>query len=240
MLMAVQCVTTSTSTADDSCASSSSASASDIGSLVNLEAFPIEDVSHPFLAAARTALFETGVASFPDFLRPAAVAAAAGEATLASPTAFVTDSEHNAWQTERNTSLPADHLANLFMRTRVASVATDEIGPTLKRLYEAISHPLLAPRWPAGPHSLLCAGSRAARLPLCPAAAVSGGESHARLRPPRTPCSLPTGLSSGSMVTQKQRTTAPSTVCAGTNVCGNVRRPNRRVHHQCLSRGVSG
>jgi len=140
----VQCVTTSTSTADDSCASadtsSSSASASDIGSLVNLEAFPIEDVSRPFLAAARTALFETGVASFPDFLRPAAVAAAAGEATLASPTAFVTDNEHNAWQTERNTSLPADHLANLFMRTRVASVATDEIGPTLKRLYEAISH----------------------------------------------------------------------------------------------------
>mmetsp|Transcript_14254 Transcript_14254/g.45799 ORF Transcript_14254/g.45799 Transcript_14254/m.45799 type:complete len:309 (-) Transcript_14254:125-1051(-) len=141
MWMAVQCVTTSTSTADDSCASadtsSSSASASDIGSLVNLEAFPIEDVSRPFLAAARTALFETGVASFPDFLRPAAVAAAAGEATLASPTAFVTDNEHNAWQTERNTSLPADHLANLFMRTRVASVATDEIGPTLKRLYEA-------------------------------------------------------------------------------------------------------
>mmetsp|Transcript_41032 Transcript_41032/g.135952 ORF Transcript_41032/g.135952 Transcript_41032/m.135952 type:complete len:212 (-) Transcript_41032:27-662(-) len=41
------------------------------------------------------------------------------------------------------------------------------------------------------------------------------------------------------MVTQKQRTTAPSTVCAGTNVCGNVRRPNRRVHHQCLSRGVA-
>ena len=146
MWMAVQCVTTSTSTADDSCASadtsSSSASASDIGSLVNLEAFPIEDVSRPFLAAARTALFETGVASFPDFLRPAAVAAAAGEATLASPTAFVTDSEHNAWQTERNTSLPADHLANLFMRTRVASVATDEIGPTLKRLYEAnLTHP---------------------------------------------------------------------------------------------------
>ena len=191
----MQCVTTSTRTADDSCASadtsSSSASASDIGSLVNLEAFPIEDVSRPFLAAARTALFETGVASFPDFLRPAAVAAAAGEATLASPTAFVTDSEHNAWQTERNTSLPADHLANLFMRTRVASVATDEIGPTLKRLYEAISHPLLAPRWPAGPHSLLCAGSRAARLPLCPAAAVSGGESHARLRPSSHPLLAP-------------------------------------------------
>ena len=54
-----------------------------------------------------------------------------------SPLAWITDSDHNAWQTQRDDDLPATHLVNLFMRTRVASVAFDKIGPTLRALYEA-------------------------------------------------------------------------------------------------------
>ena len=112
-----------------------------VDALVNISRYPIDQLQAVeyglLMNAKRTSLKETGVASFPGFLASDAVAAAADEAVRSSPTAWITDSEHNAWQTERNRSLPTTHLANLFMRTRVASVAFDEIGPTLRALYES-------------------------------------------------------------------------------------------------------
>lgn len=103
--------------------------------LVNTVRYPLAE-EHSALAAARRSLAETGVASFPGFLTPEATAAAAAEAVAASPSAFVTDSTHNAWQSPRNATLPDEHVVNLFMPTRVASIAFDEIGSTLRALYD--------------------------------------------------------------------------------------------------------
>lgn len=150
-----------------------------ISALVNLTNYPIDllpidlesDDEHVFAAEAsielveeaRSALKETGVASFPDFLTTEALKLAADEAVNSSPQSFVTDNKHNAWQTSYNESLPSSHLcvcqpsrvlcpinaaftcasylaygsSNLFMRTRVSSVAFDQIGPTLRALYES-------------------------------------------------------------------------------------------------------
>ena len=111
-----------------------------IGSLVNLTLYPIaEPVSLAALAdKSRQALEETGIASFPGFLTSEALELAVEEAVKSSASsAWITYRKHNAWQTEHNSSLPNAHVSNLFMRTRVASVAYDHIGPTLRSLYEA-------------------------------------------------------------------------------------------------------
>jgi hypothetical protein len=109
------------------------AAAAAIATLINTSAVPIFDSA--MLKDARAALLTTGVASFPGFLMRDALAAAAQEAATSSPKAWITDNEHNAWQTGRNSSVGETHLANIFMRTRVASVAYDQIGPTLRALY---------------------------------------------------------------------------------------------------------
>ena len=109
-----------------------------IADLVNLARYPIDSAElSELVRAAQRSLEETGVASFPGFLTADATSAAAAEAIDASPTAWVTDSKHNAWQSDRDASLPPGHIVNLFMRTRVASVAYDQIGPTLRALYES-------------------------------------------------------------------------------------------------------
>ena len=115
-----------------------------ISELVNQTNVPIgtrHGMDEPHLLdmiqGAQQSLYETGVASFPGFLTADALELTAAEAESASPASFVTDNEHNAWQLPYNASLPKAHLHNLFMRTRVASVAFDQIGPTLRALYES-------------------------------------------------------------------------------------------------------
>mmetsp|Transcript_8348 Transcript_8348/g.23976 ORF Transcript_8348/g.23976 Transcript_8348/m.23976 type:complete len:223 (+) Transcript_8348:121-789(+) len=60
------------------------------------------------------------------------------EASAKSAAAYVTDDTHNAYLTAADASKPKGHLVNQFMRTRVASVAFDELSPggDLVRLYE--------------------------------------------------------------------------------------------------------
>ena len=120
---------------------SESCSSEPIGALVNVTAYPMlrdgQRGSEDSIAWARAALNTTGVASFPGFLTNEALASAVREAVQSSSSAWITDSTHNAWQTESNSSLPSQHIANLFMRTRVASIAYDNIGPTLRALYES-------------------------------------------------------------------------------------------------------
>lgn len=68
--------------------------------------------------------------SFPNFFTEAAIALSAEEAAEAAKTAFVTDNTHNAFQLPgRDDSLPPSHPRNLPMRTRVASMAYDEMNP---------------------------------------------------------------------------------------------------------------
>ena len=116
---------------------------SHISEIVNQTNVPIgtlHGMAEPHLLdmieVAQQSLHETGVASFPGFLTAEALQLTAAEAEEASPASFITDNKHNAWQLPYNESLPNSHLHNLFMRTRVASVAFDQIGPTLRALYE--------------------------------------------------------------------------------------------------------
>ena len=108
-----------------------------LAALVNTNRYPIgSGTKAKWLDAARASLAATGVASFPAFLTPEATASARAEAAAASGGAFVTDSAHNAWQSERDEAYADDHVRNLFMPTRVASIAYDQIGDTMRAIYE--------------------------------------------------------------------------------------------------------
>lgn len=110
---------------------------------IDFESYPIDgpfttSKLHSIVDNARRSLVETGCASFPGFLTPEATALAASEAASKSANAFVTDSEHNVWQLPHDdpTRSAAD-VRNTRMRTRVASIAYDELDSEspLRRLY---------------------------------------------------------------------------------------------------------
>ena len=106
---------------------------------VDLKRYPINDLSSAaaveLIAKARMSLMEQGVASFPGFLTPEATETAAYEARQRAADAFVTDDRHTAWQLPLTSAFAEGHVRNLKMRTRVASIAYDEIGPSLRALY---------------------------------------------------------------------------------------------------------
>ena len=92
------------------------AAARRLGDLVNLERYPIGDLSsaegHALVDKAQSDLATTGCASFPCFLAPAALADAVEEATAAAPGAFETDDTHNAYQLSTDAELgPEPHEA---------------------------------------------------------------------------------------------------------------------------------
>ena len=112
-----------------------------LGDLVNLERYPIGDLTsvegRALVEKARRDLQATGCASFPCFLTAAALSDAVAEATAAAPSAFATDDTHNAYQLSTDATLPASHVRNQQMRTRVASTACDELDPSraIRALY---------------------------------------------------------------------------------------------------------
>ena len=84
----------------------------------------------------REALVATGLATFPHFLAPGALAAAAAEARDKAPAAFVCEDAHNAYQAaEADPSLPPSHVRNVSVRSTMASTAGDELSG---------GHPLVA------------------------------------------------------------------------------------------------
>ena len=110
--------------------------------IIDLTRYPLHDPESDkykaLVSAACERLQATGCASFPGFLTEAATAVAAAQAQAASPAAFVTDDTHNAYQRPGvDPAYPQDHVRNLRMRTRVASIAFDELDPQgpLKGLY---------------------------------------------------------------------------------------------------------
>lgn len=108
---------------------------------IDLTRYPIDDINSPaaqeLIARAHQSLTQQGVASFPGFLTREAVITAADEARQRAATAFVTDDCHTAWQLPLSNSFAATHVRNLMMRTRVASIAYDEVGSSLRELYES-------------------------------------------------------------------------------------------------------
>ena len=115
-----------------------------IRALVDCARYPLDDAGSPGYAAvvheARVSLASSGCASFPGFLAPAALHAAAAEARAKAPASFATDAMHNAYQLPGvDLALPVDHIRNVRMRTRVASTAFDELDPrgALRSLYSS-------------------------------------------------------------------------------------------------------
>ena len=113
-----------------------------LGDLVNLGRYPIGDLrsaeGRALVEKAKSDLETTGCASFPCFLAPGALADAVEEATAAAPSAFATDDTHNAYQlSDTDATLPATHVRNTQMRTRVASTACDELDSSraIRALY---------------------------------------------------------------------------------------------------------
>mmetsp|Transcript_58941 Transcript_58941/g.127488 ORF Transcript_58941/g.127488 Transcript_58941/m.127488 type:complete len:310 (+) Transcript_58941:149-1078(+) len=106
---------------------------------IDLQRYPIHDLSSPagksVIEEARRALATTGCASFPGFLTDEATAAAAAETQEQARDAFVTDDSHTAWQLPQDSDFPAKHVRNTMMRTRVASLAYDQVGYSLRALY---------------------------------------------------------------------------------------------------------
>ena len=87
---------------------------------------------------AREQLNKTGCATFPRFFTPAALEQSVLNNSVAANQAFTTDSYHNAFQLSGvDSAYQEDHPRNLLMRTKVASIAYDELerqGP-LYQLY---------------------------------------------------------------------------------------------------------
>ena len=109
---------------------------------IDLDRYPVDRLDSPAAAhlieRAQAKLEDTGCATFPRFMRPTALASAASEAIQLAPSAFVTDAEHNAYQLAApDLAYGPAHVRNLPMRTRVASNAFDEFGPSsaLRTLY---------------------------------------------------------------------------------------------------------
>ena len=102
--------------------------------------YPFHDlnsfVGRRLVNEAQRSLKSNGVASFAGFLSPDATSRMAAEVSDRLNAAHETDSEHNAWQRPGNLpEYPAQHVVNTSMRTRVASLPFDSIGPSLQALY---------------------------------------------------------------------------------------------------------
>lgn len=88
---------------------------------------------------ANVMLKRTGVATFPQFISKDVLEQLKKETIAKSPSAFVTDDVHNAYQLhEKDLAYPDEHVRNRMMRTRVASIAYDNLVPNgeLSRFYE--------------------------------------------------------------------------------------------------------
>lgn len=109
---------------------------------VNTTLFPIFDLdaapARTLVQECRTSLRECGLVSLPGFLREEVLREAADDARAAAPRAFSTDAWHNAYQLPgTDVSLSPTHARNVRMRTRVSSIAFDELPAErgLARLY---------------------------------------------------------------------------------------------------------
>jgi hypothetical protein len=110
---------------------------------MNLLEYPLHKTNSTqyttIVANAREQLHKTGCATFPRFFTPAALEQSVQNNSVSKANqAFTTDSYHNAFQLSGiDKNYQQDHPRNLLMRTKVASIAYDELerqGP-LYQLY---------------------------------------------------------------------------------------------------------
>ena len=109
--------------------------AQDLGDLIDLERYQLDDPIH--LAAVKARLDREGVVILPDFLRASARDALVLEAEKQAENAFFTTSTHNVYLTSQDQSLPAEHIVNRQIKSSKGCITTDQIpeGSGLKTLY---------------------------------------------------------------------------------------------------------
>lgn len=115
-----------------------------LSSIVNLGRFPINQRggSPPLrevVETARRRYRDEGIATFPGFLLPDAVASAIADIEQDSEKAWVTDDEHNIYLDNGDTKYGRNHIRNRKLPTKVASLAYDRLGTNnvLRTLYES-------------------------------------------------------------------------------------------------------
>ena len=95
------------------------------------------------IQAARKQYQSTGAVTFPEFVSPSALASILKDCAAAEDEAFTTDDKHTPHQLPLDPNFqPPNSVRNLQMRTRVASIAYDEL-PKESELVELYRHPTL-------------------------------------------------------------------------------------------------
>lgn len=106
---------------------------------VDLERYPVasleSDRGRKFVESCRQEFVETGLCELPGFVSDDGVEALALEGNHVAGRAWVCESEHNAWLSTASDLLPGSVFARKET-TRVGSVAYDQIGNSLRGLYE--------------------------------------------------------------------------------------------------------
>ena len=100
--------------------------------------------SSTFVKGLRKSFLETGVATVPDFLSTQGLNASVKgcqKADKATKDCYVTDDDHNAYLLPASPDYHSSHIRNKMMRTKVASIAGDELPPggALLSVYENVA-----------------------------------------------------------------------------------------------------
>ena len=118
---------------------------SNLGGIVNLEKYPIQDSQsgeyQKLLAEARTTYETEGIVILPNFLTAQAIAESVAEVLGARGEEWFTQSTHNVFLDSGDSHLPPEHVRNRQLPTSVASLAYDKLsrqGPLLS-LYHSES-----------------------------------------------------------------------------------------------------
>ena len=112
------------------------------GSLVNLDAYPLNRLGSPegarLIAQCHERLHRTGACLLPGFVQPDALEIMTAEARAAEPQAYFCRNYHNAYLEPDDDVFPADHPRRMRMYTSVGSIAYDRLttDSTLRAMYE--------------------------------------------------------------------------------------------------------
>jgi len=112
-----------------------------IAQLVDVERYPLDRLDKPaaesLLARCRAQLAADGCTVLPAFVRPEALARMKKETLELAPLAHINDTQTNAYSSDGDPSLPADHPRNVFMDRSNGFVGGDLISrqTTIRQLY---------------------------------------------------------------------------------------------------------
>lgn len=115
----------------------------DLDALVDLDEYPIHDVSDgrraDLVAEARSAMATKGCFRMSDFVRPSAVAAMRREAVELLPLAFWSAQSHNPYFGQDDPSLPSDHPRRTFQHRESGFINSDilQTESALRKLYDS-------------------------------------------------------------------------------------------------------